>query len=80
LWVQLAGEVDALDVFRRASEAHISIAPGQFFSPDRRFSNYIRISFGTPYSKVMDSSLQLLGNIINTLTLANRRKVKQVGL
>jgi len=80
LWIQLPGEVDALDVFKRASEAHISIAPGQFFSLDRRFSNYIRISFGTPYSKVMDSSLQLLGSIINTLTLANRRKVKQVGL
>ena len=45
LWIELSKDVNAFDVFYQATQAHISIAPGQLFRIDRRFSNYIRISF-----------------------------------
>jgi DNA-binding transcriptional MocR family regulator len=74
LWIELSKNINAFDVFYEASEARISIAPGQLFSIDRRFSNYIRISFGTPYSKVMDDCISLLGKIIKKLLTTNIQK------
>lgn len=80
LWIELPKNVNAFDVFYQASEAHISIAPGQLFSTDRRFCNYIRISFGIPYSKVMDNCIKLLGNILKNLVASNGQKEKVVNL
>jgi DNA-binding transcriptional MocR family regulator len=73
-WIELPKNVNAFDVFYQATEAKISIAPGQLFSLDKRFSNYIRITFVIPYSKVMDNCLKLLGEIINNLAMAGRRR------
>ncbi|HXC05246.1 MAG TPA: PLP-dependent aminotransferase family protein, partial [Bacteroidia bacterium] len=65
LWVKLNKKVNAFALFQEALEYHISIAPGQIFSTDARFENYIRISFGMPYSPEIDSSLKTLGMLIS---------------
>ncbi|MCA1826439.1 MAG: PLP-dependent aminotransferase family protein [Myxococcales bacterium] len=50
LWVELPGGIDALALHRQARRQGIVIAPGPLFSARQRFSNFIRISAGTPWS------------------------------
>ena len=67
LWVGLNKKVNAFEVYKKAIVEHVSVAPGQIFSADARFSNYIRISFGCPYDRKIDQSLKLLGKIVKEL-------------
>jgi DNA-binding transcriptional MocR family regulator len=64
LWVELNREINAFELFEKAIQEHISIAPGHIFSTDARFTNYIRISFGTPYTNAIDGGLKRLGELI----------------
>ncbi len=68
LWVQLHKRVNAFQLFQQAIEQNISIAPGQLFSSDARFTNYIRISFGMPYSEEIDRSLKTVGRLAKKLS------------
>ncbi len=44
LWVQLPERVDSLDLFRRAVQAGITLAPGYLFSATPKYRNYIRLN------------------------------------
>ena len=48
-------------LFDEALEAGISIAPGHIFSPRNRYSGFIRLSFGHPWSEQTESSIRWLG-------------------
>jgi DNA-binding transcriptional MocR family regulator len=78
LWLEFPLSVKVIDIFYLAAEARISIAPGQLFSRDSRFTNYMRISFGIPYNRVIDDSLKLLGNMIKNQLVAVSLKTKAV--
>jgi DNA-binding transcriptional MocR family regulator len=64
LWIELEPHIDAFCLFEIAMEHGISIAPGQVFSTDARFSNFIRISFGKPLNDEIRKSIQILGGLI----------------
>ncbi|MDR8391695.1 PLP-dependent aminotransferase family protein [Aliifodinibius sp. S!AR15-10] len=64
LWIELSERINAIELYRAAFEEKISIAPGQIFSTGDQFQNYIRISFGRPYSGKTDQGLKKLGDII----------------
>ncbi len=64
LWLELPPDVNAYKLYRQAIRHNISIAPGQMFSSDGRFSNYIRLSYGAPYSEEIERSLQVLGGLV----------------
>jgi DNA-binding transcriptional MocR family regulator len=64
LWLKLNKKVNAFDLFQEALEHHISVAPGQIFSTDARFDNFIRISFGMPFTREIDMSLKTLGLLV----------------
>jgi DNA-binding transcriptional MocR family regulator len=66
-WIELNKKVNAFELFEKAMEENISVAPGQIFTTDARFSNYIRLSFGQPYDKKIERSLKILGGIIKSL-------------
>jgi DNA-binding transcriptional MocR family regulator len=51
LWIALNKKVNAIDLYQQAIRHQISIAPGQIYSTDAAFENYIRISFGSPGMK-----------------------------
>ncbi|OOQ56504.1 aminotransferase-like domain-containing protein [Mucilaginibacter pedocola] len=68
LWVELDKSINAFELYKLAIQQNISIAPGQIFSTDARFSNFIRISFGLPYDSAIDESFRVLGVLINDLT------------
>jgi DNA-binding transcriptional MocR family regulator len=68
LWIEMNQKVDAFKLYKSALKYNISIAPGQIFSTDGRFSNYIRISFGLPFNKEIDQSLKILGTLVKDMS------------
>ena len=67
LWVELDKRINAFDLYQRAIQHHISIAPGNIFSVSPNYNNYIRLSFGHPLSKDIEKGLETLGALIREL-------------
>ncbi|MDP9077486.1 MAG: PLP-dependent aminotransferase family protein [Bacteroidota bacterium] len=65
LWIELNKKIDAFELYKQALTYKISISPGQIFSTDSRFTNFIRISFGAPYNDEVDKGLKTLGRLIS---------------
>ena len=61
LWLELAPKVDSVELFFRAGEQGIAIAPGAIFSTGDKFSNYIRLSCGEPVTDRIRQGLADLG-------------------
>ncbi len=64
LWIELNKKIDAFELYEKALVYNVSISPGQIFSTDSRFTNFIRISFGIPYNNEIETSLKTLGQLI----------------
>ena len=71
LWLELPRSADAEALFDDAIEAGISIAPGMIFSPSNRYSNFVRLSFGHPWSERTEEALRWLGNRVTELSQAS---------
>jgi DNA-binding transcriptional MocR family regulator len=67
LWLELPEAVDSEKLFERAIQEGISIAPGSIFSPCNRYRNFIRLSFGHPWTSEIESGLQQLGKTVREL-------------
>ena len=67
LWVQLPDQIDALKLYRKALDEHISILPGTIFSPTGRFRNYIRINCGQTWTETHDRAILTLGRLCERL-------------
>ncbi|HEY2349072.1 MAG TPA: PLP-dependent aminotransferase family protein [Puia sp.] len=64
LWIELDKNIDAFRLYQEALAKNISIAPGQIFSTDSRFTHFIRISFGISFDETIDKSIRVLGNLV----------------
>ena len=64
LWVELPEHIDSIELFDRALEEKISVAPGPIFSPKQQFRNFIRLNCGAPWSQTIDQALLKLGQVI----------------
>lgn len=71
LWLELPEAVDSERLFDRAIAEGISIAPGRIFSPCSRYRNFIRLSFGHPWSDKIEDGLRRLGQTV--MELSSRR-------
>lgn len=67
LWLELPATVNAVELFDRAIDAGISIMPGPIFSPRDCYLNFVRISFGHPWSDRIEQSLQWLGQAVTAM-------------
>ena len=67
LWLELPGEVDALQLHRLSLSQRISIAPGHLFSADRRFSHCLRLNYGYPGHERFEEALKTVGQLACTL-------------
>lgn len=67
LWIELDKKVNAFELYEQGLAHNIVISPGQIFSTDCRFTNFIRISFGIPFSEEIDRCLRMLGELIKRL-------------
>jgi len=67
IWIELPGDVDSEVLFDEALAAGISIAPGHIFSPCSRYGNFIRLSYGHPWSDRLEASIRWLGQRVRQL-------------
>jgi DNA-binding transcriptional MocR family regulator len=67
LWIELPANVNSEHLFEEAIENSISIAPGLIFSPCTRYENFIRLSFGHPWSEEIEQSIAWLGRKVKEL-------------
>ena len=64
LWVELPLGVDSLALHEQALRRGIVVAPGPLFSARQRFSNFVRVSAGTPWSERVASAIRTLGRLV----------------
>lgn len=64
LWVELPPGVDALALHEQALRRRIVIAPGPLFSARQRFTNFIRISAGMPWSDRVADGIKTLARLV----------------
>ena len=64
LWVELPPRVNALRLHARALAEKISIAPGPMFSPRQNFQNFIRLSYGEPWSPKLERAIGILAQLV----------------
>ena len=67
LWVELPGRADATDLYRRALEEGIGIAPGPIFSSQPRYQKFIRLNFGYPLTPQLERAIVRLGSLAHEL-------------
>jgi DNA-binding transcriptional MocR family regulator len=67
LWLELPPVVDALELHRLALNRNISVAPGQLFSADRRFTHCLRINTGYPDDRKIVAALKTVGQLATSL-------------
>lgn len=67
LWIELDKKVDSFKLRTDAMKHKISIVPGKIFSASTNYSNYIRLSFGKPWSDDVDYGLMMLGKLIKKM-------------
>lgn len=64
LWLEMDPEIKSEKLFDAAIEHGISIVPGDIFSADSRYSNFIRLSFGHPWSDQIENGVATLGQLV----------------
>ncbi len=64
LWIELNKKINSFKLHKRALRHNIGIAPGQIFSPQGRFENYFRLSFGEPWCDRVEEGIKTLGKLI----------------
>lgn len=62
LWIQVPG-LDALDLYERAVERGIHIAPGPLFSASGGFRDHFRLNTGFPWTEQIDVQVTTLGEL-----------------
>ena len=60
LWVEMPAKVDSLLLYREAKDQGISIAPGQLFSLEGKFTNCIRLN-AAYWNTAIETAIQTLG-------------------
>ncbi len=66
-WVSLPNRLDVLQLHRLATAEGIGISPGPMFSPDRNFSNCMRMNFGHPWGPELQTGIERLGALAHKL-------------
>lgn len=67
LWIRLNDAIDSNELFQKAMDNKICIAPGNMLTADTEFSNYIRLGIGNPFTRDIEKSLETLGQLIKKM-------------
>jgi DNA-binding transcriptional MocR family regulator len=65
-WVELPKAVDAVDLYRRALAAGISVAPGTLFSAREKYRHFIRVNFAYASDPATIEALATLGELASS--------------
>ena len=72
LWVQLPRTVSGTEVFRRAREENINVAPGLMFSTTDKYENCLRLNGANPWSERVEQAIARLGAIATAVAAESR--------
>lgn len=61
VWVQLPGQASGTEVYQRAREEDINVAPGRMFSTTDKYENCLRINSANPWTDRIETAIQRLG-------------------
>lgn len=64
LWIELPKQVNATELYYRALQQQISIAPGSMFSSGQQYANYFRFNAAWPWDEVQEAAAVTLGGLI----------------
>jgi len=67
LWIRLNKDVDSKELYQKAMENKICIAPGNMLTGDTNFAHYIRLGIGNPFTRNIEKSLETLGQLIKDM-------------
>jgi len=67
LWLELNKKVNSFKLRAEAMKHKISVVPGRIFSASCNYSNFIRISYGKPWTDDVDYGLMMLGRLIKKM-------------
>lgn len=70
LWVQLPAGGDAMQLYRQARAAHISIAPGPMFTTTGKYRNCLRLNCANPWTDTLERAIQHLGTWASASTMS----------
>jgi len=63
-WLQLPNQVNATQLYMKAKEQGIIIAPGEIFSSNpQKYRHSIRLSYANEWTKEREQAIQLLGSL-----------------
>ncbi len=68
LWLELPHSIDSVELFFQAQTKGIGIVPGAIFSTQDKFTNYIRLSCGSPWTEDLRLGLETLGEMAEAMT------------
>lgn len=63
LWVELPRGVDSEELFERAAEHDVTLAPGTLFSPADSYRSCVRLSCGLPWDGRVERALETLATL-----------------
>lgn len=67
LWIELPECINSFDLYRQAIKRGISFAPGQIFSTQGKYCNFMRISFGRPFDDHVERGIEVLGGLVKSV-------------
>ena len=67
LWVEMPQAVNSYQLFKKALEFNICIAPGRMFTLKNQFHNCMRLSYGMIWNDRVEASLRILGMLANKM-------------
>lgn len=69
LWLELFRGADTEALFDEAIDAGISITPGHIFSPCSCYTNFLRLSYGHPWTERTEDAMRWLGRRVSELAV-----------
>lgn len=69
LWIECFSHVDAMDIYRKALELHITIAPGKLFSLNNDCNHCFRLNASFELNDAKRNQLNKLADFIKKITL-----------
>jgi len=67
LWVELNRRIDSLELFERACRKNIAIIPGSLCSVTDRYNHCIRLNYGYPWTKRLETGVKTLGELVHEM-------------
>lgn len=74
IWVELPGDIDTMELNRRARKHGISFAPGQVFTTTDKYHNQMRLNYNTCPSEEVEDAIRTLGRLSREMVHDNAQK------